>query len=100
MRNAYFGKDDKKLRLTIDREILTRRYDVSLDAGSYGEALLPEGKVLIEIKFEGVVPLWLSRLMDELEASFGTFSKYGKEFERYKYRQITGQIKKESEILQ
>ena len=100
MRNAYFGKTDKKLRLTIDREILTRRYDVSLDLGSYGEPLLPEGKVLIEIKFEGVVPLWLSRLMDDLNVSFGTFSKYGKEFQRYKYRQITEQTNKESEILQ
>lgn len=85
MRNAYFGKKDKKLRLTIDREILTRRYDVSLDMGRYGENLLPKGKVLIEIKFDGVVPLWLSKLMGELELSFGTFSKYGKEFDRYVY---------------
>lgn len=83
MRNAYFGKKDKKLRLTIDREILTRRYDLALDMGCYGESLLPKGKVLIEIKFEGVVPLWLSRLMGELGLSFGTFSKYGKEFDRY-----------------
>lgn len=100
MRNAYFGKEDKKLRLTIDREILTRRYDVSLDMGSYGEPLLPEGKVLVEVKFEGVVPLWLSRLMDRLGLSFGSYSKYGKEFNKYKYRQVFEEyIQNESEAI-
>lgn len=101
MRNAYFGKDDKNLRLTIDRDILTRRYDVSLDMGSYGEPILPEGKILVEVKFAGVVPLWLAHLMDELGLSFGTFSKYGVEFKKLKYRQVFEEYieDNESEII-
>lgn len=98
MRNAYFGKEDKKLRITVDREILTRRYDVALDMGMYGEPLLPEGKVLLEVKFDGVVPFWLARLMSELELSFDTFSKYGKEFQNYTYNNINN-IYSESENI-
>ncbi len=81
MRNAYFGKDDPSLRLTIDRDILTRHHDLRLDAGRYGEPLLPDGKVLMEIKFHGGVPMWFASLMSEFSLSFTRFSKVGKEFE-------------------
>ncbi len=81
MRNAYFGKDDPTLRLTIDREILTRHHDLRLEDGRHGEALLPEGKVLMEIKFHGGVPMWFASLMSEYSLSFTRFSKVGKEFD-------------------
>ncbi len=81
LRNAYFGKDDPSLRLTIDREILTRHHDLHLEAGRYGDALLPEGKVLMEIKFHGGVPMWFASIMSEYSLSFTRFSKVGKEFE-------------------
>ena len=80
MRNAYFGKDDKNFRVTLDKEITTRRYDLDLSLGSYGELLLPEGKTLLEIKFEGAVPLWFAHIMSKYSLSFGSYSKYGTEF--------------------
>lgn len=90
MRNAYFGKDDSNFRITIDRDIVTRRYDLSLQSGCYGDSLLPQGKTLLEIKFEGVVPLWFSKIFNELGLSFGTYSKYGSEFNEYKKNQVIG----------
>lgn len=89
MRNAYFGKDNKDFRITVDRDIITRRYDLSLGAGRYGDSLLPDGKTLLEIKFEGAVPLWFSNIFNELGLSFGTYSKYGSEFNSYKKNQIS-----------
>lgn len=80
MRNAYFGKDDKNIRLTIDREITTRRYDLDLTLGSYGDSLLPEGKTLVEFKFEGAAPLWFAHIMSKYSLSFFSYSKYGREF--------------------
>ena len=80
MRNAYFGKDDRSFRVTFDREILTRREDIALESGRYGTPLLPEGKILLEIKFTGAVPLWFARLMSRHGLSFGSFSKYGNEY--------------------
>lgn len=85
-RHAYFMKDDPETRLTFDENILSRRDDLDLLHGNYGEPLLPEDKMIMEIKFSGAVPLWFSRLASS-EGIFRTpFSKYGKEFERY-YRQ-------------
>ena len=81
IRNAYFGKDDHSLRLTIDRDILTRHDALRLEDGRHGEPLLPEGKVLMEIKFHGGVPMWFASIMSEYGLSFTRFSKVGKEFE-------------------
>jgi hypothetical protein len=69
--------------VTIDRDILTRRDDLALELGRYGTLLLPEGKVLLEVKFVGAVPLWFARLMSQYGLSFGSYSKYGTEYKRY-----------------
>ena len=82
MRNAFFGKEDKNFRVTLDKEITTRRYDLDLSLGSYGEKLLPDGKTLLEIKFEGAVPLWFAHIMSKYSMSFQSYSKYGTEFKK------------------
>ena len=83
LRNAYFGKDDPSFRVTLDRDILTRRDDLLLESGRYGTSLLPEGKTLLEIKFTGAVPLWFARIMSKHGLSFGSFSKYGQEYKAH-----------------
>ncbi len=92
MRNAYFGKEDKKFRLTLDKEITTRRYDLDLSLGSYGEQLLPEGKTLLEVKFEGAVPLWFARIMSKYSLSFTPYSKYGTEFKLAQRKQNFSEV--------
>ncbi len=82
MRNAFFSKENKKFRVTLDREITSRRYDLDLSFGSYGDKLLPEGKTLLEIKFEGAVPLWFAHIMSKYSLSFSSYSKYGTEFKK------------------
>ena len=43
-RRAYFGKDNRDLRISFDMNIRTRRYDLELEKGDYGEQLLaPDG---------------------------------------------------------
>ena len=85
-RHAYFMKDGSDTRLTFDENVLTRRDDLDLLLGNYGEPLLPPDKLIMEIKFTGAAPVWFSRLASG-EGLFRTpFSKYGKEFERY-YKQ-------------
>ncbi len=79
-RVAFYGKDDPTLRLTFDRDILTRHTDLRLEYGSYGDTLLPHGKMLMELKFSEAVPLPFARLMSEFGLSFQPYSKVGKEF--------------------
>lgn len=82
-RKAYFDVDDPNLRLTVDTNIRTRRYNLSLEAGDYGSRLLPAGVYLMEIKSAGGIPVWLTRLLSENGVFKTSFSKYGTEYTNY-----------------
>lgn len=79
-RIAFFSKKSKDLRITFDSNIRTRRYDLSLEAGDHGEQLIGSDLILMEIKAENAFPLWLSRMLSEMEVYPISFSKYGQEF--------------------
>ena len=49
-RAAYFGKDDTECRLTFDRQITARRYDLTLAKESYGEQIILPDQRIMEIK--------------------------------------------------
>lgn len=76
-RFSYYGKEDKNLRITFDNEVTFRGYDLDLSCGVYGRTLLKSGQRLMEIKIPGAMPLWLSKLLDELKIYPTSFSKYG-----------------------
>jgi hypothetical protein len=81
-RKALFGKENRGLRITFDTNIRTRRYDLKLECGDYGESLLEDGKWLMEVKAEKNIPLWLSKLLSENRIFKRSFSKYGAEYEK------------------
>lgn len=75
-REAYFSKDGGDFRVTFDENILFRQRAISLDGGVYGTPVLEPGKVLMEIKTSGAVPLWMTGFLSR-EGIFKTsFSKY------------------------
>ena len=76
-REAYRAKEDQELRITFDRDIRWRDTDLDLTAGSHGELLTQPGQVLMEVKIPGAAPLWLARILSELELFPRNFSKYG-----------------------
>lgn len=79
-RIAYFEKDNNDLRISFDFNIRSRRYDLALEKGDYGDNLLPEGVYLMEIKTSLAKPLWLTNMLSELDIKRKNFSKYGTEF--------------------
>jgi len=79
-RKAYFGIDNRDLRITFDTNIRTRRYDLRLEAGDHGEKLLDSDKWLMEVKAEKTIPIWLSRMLSENKLYKASFSKYGTEY--------------------
>lgn len=82
-RSAFFGKDDPDFRLTLDRQITERRYDLSLERPSYGAQIIAPNQRLMEVKIAGAMPLWLSRTLAELEIYKISFSKYGRAYQRF-----------------
>ncbi|CEP80637.1 polyphosphate polymerase domain-containing protein [Paraclostridium sordellii] len=82
-RKAFFANHDRDFRLTFDSQIITRREDLALESGSFGQDILGEGRYLMEVKILGAMPLWFTKILAELEIYNTHFSKYGNEFMNY-----------------
>lgn len=76
-RIALAGVDDPALRVTFDDNIRWRAAPLDLTRGSWGSPLLPEGRILMEVKASGAMPLWFARLLSDLAIAPTSFSKYG-----------------------
>ena len=81
-REAYYCKDGGDFRVTFDDNILCRREDISLESDIYGTSLLEDGKVLMEIKCSGGIPLWMTSVLSQERIYKTSFSKYGTAYEK------------------
>ncbi len=79
-RKAYFGINNRDLRITFDANIRTRRENLRLESGDYGNRLLNSNMVLMEVKAEKSIPVWLSKMLSEFKLYKTSFSKYGTEY--------------------
>lgn len=82
-REAFFGKDNKDFRLTFDRKITDRRYDLHLSEESYGNYIIGADQRLMEVKVSDSMPAWLVEKLSELKIYKTSFSKYGKAYTNY-----------------
>ncbi|MDQ2086816.1 polyphosphate polymerase domain-containing protein [Herbivorax sp. ANBcel31] len=87
-RRAFFGKNNRDLRLTFDTNIRTRRTDLRLEFGDYGQRLLDDSVYLMEVKAEKSVPLWLSKMLSDFKLYKTSFSKYGVEYKKMKSENV------------
>ena len=76
-REAYFDRDLPTLRITFDTNVRYRDFDLHLDHGHDGTRLLPPDVILMEIKTDGAMPVWLARALSECGILPSSFSKYG-----------------------
>ncbi|MBB6731598.1 polyphosphate polymerase domain-containing protein [Cohnella zeiphila] len=81
-RIAMFCKGNRDLRITFDTNIRSRRHDLKLELGDYGDQLMERGQWLMEVKAEKTIPVWLSKLLSELRMYRTSFSKYGNEYKK------------------
>ncbi len=87
-REAYFARDGSDFRVTFDDNILCRQEDISLESPVYGTPLLPGGKVLMEIKCSGGIPLWMTKVLSQERIYKTSFSKYGTAYQTMIYPQL------------
>ena len=64
-REAFYAKDSGDFRMTFDKNILWRDYDLSLCSGIYGTPILDSDQILLEVKTSGAIPLWLTSWLSE-----------------------------------
>jgi len=81
-RESYINKEEEYLRITIDKEIIFRDYDLDLTKDVYGENILPNNKELVEIKTNFGYPKWLVDFLSKNQLYKQSFSKYGNVYQR------------------
>lgn len=81
-RIAYIGREDKTFRLTFDRNIRYRLDRLSLCEGDDGIPLITDGTVIMEVKASGALPRFFLDLLQKYSIIPGSFSKYGKVYEK------------------
>ena len=83
-RIAYFDKNQKSdLRVSFDFNIRSRRNDLFLENGDYGNPLLNNDITIMEIKTSSSIPLWLVKYLSEFDIKKTRFSKYGTEYKKH-----------------
>ena len=82
-REAFYWKNDKEVRLTFDRNVRYRMTDLSLQKGDFGENIIPNDRILMEIKTPGSMPVELAEILGECKIYPSSFSKYGKAYMNY-----------------
>lgn len=87
-REAYFCRDGSAFRLTFDDTVLCRQEDLSLCSPAYGTPILPEGMVLMELKCDGAMPLWMSHALNAQGLYKTSYSKYGTAYEQIIFPQL------------
>lgn len=76
-REAYYVKELPNVRVTFDSSIRYRRTSLQLSKGKDGKKIIPDNELVMEIKTDGAMPLWLSHALDKCNIRPASFSKYG-----------------------
>ena len=97
-REAYYSRDGGDFRITFDDHILARREALSLESDVWGTPLLEEGKVLMEIKCSGGIPLWMTAVLSGERIYKTSFSKYGTAYQTMIFPQLCGANKTMTEV--
>jgi SPX domain protein involved in polyphosphate accumulation len=89
-RTAYNGIEDKCLRITFDRDIVfhlcslnSNYFSEYNDCQIEGRQIIEQNQMLMEIKTEDAIPLWLTRTLSENNIFPVSFSKFGVCYARY-----------------
>lgn len=96
-RSCLKGVSDPEFRMTFDTNIIYQNADPNLPYGSkmyenrMDKGILPviePDQMIMEIKTPTAIPVWLSKIMSELDIYPTSFSKYGVAYQAYVGNQL------------
>ena len=79
MRQAYEGDSDNRVRVTFDRQLcykVTSTPEVALNGRGWQHHSISLGGVILEIKFTGLYPAWISQMVKYFDLQQRPISKY------------------------
>lgn len=75
-RHAMHGTEDENLRITFDFNLRCRKEDLQLEHGTYGKHFIDPNLVIVEVKVDHSVPLWLARSLQKIHCEQRSASKF------------------------
>ncbi len=94
-RHALHGIDNPDLRITFDFNLRCRNDDLLLEHGSDGEQFIDNNLIVLEVKVNDSVPLWLTRILQALQCEQRSASKYCTSMELLQKNQMSEGIERE-----
>ncbi|WP_066154366.1 polyphosphate polymerase domain-containing protein [Halalkalibacter krulwichiae] len=75
-RHAFHSITNSDLRITFDLNLRCRKNDLRIENGPYGSNFIDANLVVLEVKVTDSVPLWLTRMLQELNCEQRSASKF------------------------
>ncbi len=94
-RHALHGIDDPDLRITCDFNLRCRNDDLSVEHGPFGRNFIDTNLVVLEVKVNDSVPLWLTRILQDLRCEQRGASKFCTSLELLKGEELPNGLIKE-----
>jgi len=98
-RHALHGIDDDGLRITFDLNLRCRNHDLFVENGPEGEHFIDNDLVILEVKVNNSVPLWLTRILQELECKQQGSSKFCTSLEHLRKDELPNGIEEEKILI-
>jgi hypothetical protein len=95
-RHALHCIEDPDLRITFDLNLRCRNDDLFVEHGPYGENFIDPDLVVLEVKINDSVPLWLTRILQALYCEQRSASKYCTSMELLKGEKLPNGIETEN----
>ncbi len=89
-REAYKTLEPSDFRATFDENILVRQDDLDLTSEIFGKSILPKGKIMMELKCSGGIPLWMTEVLSREKIYKTPFSKYGTAYKMLIFPKLKG----------
>lgn len=87
-RHALHGIEDPDLRITFDFNLRCRNDDLAIEHGPFGRNFIDTNLVVLEVKVNDSVPLWLTRILQDLQCEQRSASKFCTSLELLKSEQL------------
>ncbi|GGA71281.1 polyphosphate polymerase domain-containing protein [Ornithinibacillus halotolerans] len=98
-RHAFHCITDPDLRVTFDLNLRCRNEDLNIEYGPYGENFIDPNLVVLEVKVSDSVPLWLARILQELQCEQRSASKFCTSLELLKGCALPGNLQQEKVLI-
>lgn len=98
-RHALHGIYDPDLRITFDSNLRCRNDDLFIENGPYGENFIDPSLIVLEVKVSDSVPLWLTRILQELNCEQKSASKFCTSMELLKQAELPNGIETEKLVM-